>query len=37
MEKMGFANAFINFIKILYKNITSTIINNGYLSPLVHS
>ena len=32
MDKMGFANIFINFIKILYKNNTSTIINNGFLS-----
>ena len=29
---MGFSNIFINFIKILYKNNTSTIINNGFLS-----
>ena len=32
MDKMGFSNIFINFIKILYKNNTSTIINNGFLS-----
>ena len=32
MDKMGFSNIFINFIKILYKNNTSTIINNRYLS-----
>ena len=28
---MRFSNIFINFIKILYKNNTSTIINNGFL------
>ena len=32
MDKMGFSNIFINFIKILFKNNTSTIINNGFLS-----
>ena len=32
MDKMGFSNIFINFIKILYKNNISTIINNGFLS-----
>ena len=36
MEKMGFWNTFIKFIQILYKNNTSIIINNGFLSPLVH-
>ena len=35
MEKMGISPAFINFIKILYKQNTSVIINNGYLSPQV--
>ena len=33
---MGFWNTFIKFIQILYKNNTSIIINNGFLSPLVH-
>ena len=32
MDKMRFSNIFINFIKILYKNNISTIINNGFLS-----
>ena len=32
MDKMGFSNIFINFIKILFKKNTSTIINNGFLS-----
>ena len=32
MDKTRFSNIFINFIKILYKNNTSTIINNGFLS-----
>ena len=36
MEKMGFWNTFIKFIQILYKNNTSIIINNGFVSPLVH-
>ena len=35
MEKMGISPVFINFIKILYKQNTSVIINNGYLSPQV--
>ena len=35
MDKMGFSNTFINFIKILYKNNISTIINNGFLSAAV--
>ena len=35
MEKMGISLVFINFIKILYKQNTSTIINNGFLSPQV--
>ena len=35
MEKMGISPVFINFIKILYKQNTSTIINNGFLSPQV--
>ena len=35
MSKMGFSQTFINFIKILYKNNTSTITNNGYLSKQV--
>ena len=33
MEKMGFWNTFIKFIQILYKNNTSIIINNDFLSP----
>ena len=32
MEKMGFSETFISFIKILYKHNTPIIINNGYLS-----
>ena len=32
MDKMGFSSTFLNFIKILHKNNTSTIINNGLLS-----
>ena len=35
MEKMGFSPLFINFLKILYKQNTSMIINNGFLSPQV--
>ena len=35
MEKIGISPVFINFIKILYKQNTSVIINNGYLSPQV--
>ena len=35
MEKMRISPVFINFIKILYKQNTSVIINNGYLSPQV--
>ena len=35
MEKMGISPVFINFIEILYKQNTSMIINNGYLSPQV--
>ena len=37
METMGFLTMFINFIKILYKNNTATIINNGYFSAPVHT
>ena len=32
MIKMGFSETFISFIKTLYKNNTSSIINKGYLS-----
>ena len=32
MKKLGFSTIFINFIKILYKNSTSIVINNGFLS-----
>ena len=32
MEKLGISKTFINFIEILYKQNTSTIINNGFLS-----
>ena len=35
MEKMGIYPFFINCIKILYKQNTSMIINNGYLSSQV--
>ena len=30
---MGFSNKFIEFIKILYNNIISFVINNGFMSP----
>ena len=33
MNKMGFSKNFIQFIKILYKNNISYIINNGFMSP----
>ena len=33
MHKIGFSNTFIQFIKILYENNTSYVINNGFLSP----
>ena len=33
MEKLGFSQTFVNFIKILYKNNISMITNNGFLSP----
>ena len=32
MEKLGLSKTFINFIEVLYKQNTSTIINNGFLS-----
>ena len=32
MEKLGISKTLINFIEILYKQNTSTIINNGFLS-----
>ena len=32
MEKLGISKTFINFIEILYKQNTSTIISNGFLS-----
>lgn len=32
MTKMGFSLTFIEFIKIIYRNNTSTIISNGYFS-----
>ena len=35
MEKIGISPLFINFVKILYKQNTSMIINSGYLSPQV--
>ena len=35
MEKKEISPVFKNFIKILYKQNTSMIINNGYLSPQV--
>lgn len=36
MKKLGFSTIFINFIKILYKNNTSIIINNGFLSSQIN-
>ena len=36
MKKLGFSTTFINFIKILYKNNTSVIINNGFLSSQIN-
>lgn len=36
MRTMGFSDQFINVIQIIYKNNTSFIINNGFLSSLVH-
>ena len=36
MDKIRFSNIFLNFMKILYKNNSSTIINNSLLSPPVH-
>ena len=35
MEKMGFSPLFINFLQTLYKQNTSMIINNRFLSPQV--
>ena len=35
LEKIGVPPLFINFLKILYKQNTSMIINNGFLSPQV--
>ena len=32
LQQLGFSELFLQFIKILYKNNTSYIINNGYLS-----
>ena len=32
MEKLGYSNTFISFIKKVYKNAQSVISNNGYLS-----
>ena len=32
MEKPGYSNTFISFIKKIYKNIQLVISNNGYLS-----
>ena len=32
INKMGFSNEFIQFVKILYRNNISYVINNGYLS-----
>lgn len=36
MEQMGFSHLFINYIKILYQNNISIIINNGFLSTWIH-
>ena len=35
MEKLEISQIFVNFIGTLYKNNTSMIINNGFLSPQV--
>ena len=32
LENFGFGNAFINFVKMLYKNANNRIINNGWVS-----
>ena len=37
VETLGFSTIIINFIKILYKNNTATITNNGYFSAPVHT
>ena len=33
MNKIGFSSKFIQFVKILYRNNISYVINNGYMSP----
>ena len=37
METLGFSNTFTKFIRILYRNNTATIINNGYFSAPVYT
>ena len=37
METLGFSNTFTKFIRILYRNNTATIINNGYFSSPVYT
>ena len=32
LERMNFGNDFISWVKVLYKNTTSTVINNGTLT-----
>ena len=36
MEKLGYSNIFINFMKELYQNTSSIISNNGYHSDSLH-
>ena len=36
MNKMGFSNKLVKFIRILYRNNTSFLINNGFLSSPIH-
>ena len=35
MEKLGISQMLVNFFRVLYKNSTSIIINNGFLCPQV--
>ena len=36
MNNMGFSNKLLKFIRILYRNNTSFVINNGFLSSPIH-